>query len=288
MRHRLRRTGIFAVLATALLALCATGALAQTVVTVSISPFYSQLTIAHSVQFTAHVSGTTDTGVTWQVNNITGGGSASGTISSTGLYTAPSVLPVPQFATVTAVSHANPMVSATATITLVAQSATGKTYFVATIGNNANPGTAAAPWRTIRYAATKAAAGDTVFVRAGIYNELVHFQKSGNATAGYITFRGQDAIIDGTGLAIPGGQWGLTTLSDVSYVVVEGFEIRNYQTASVADVPIGVYVFGAGNNIQLINNNIHDIITTAVTNPQQCGSNALGVAVYQPVAEVSF
>jgi len=280
MRHRLRAIVIVTVLAAALVALRAMESPAQAAVAVSVTPAYNQLPIARSAQFTAQVSGTADTRVRWQVNNIIGGSSAAGTISPSGLYTAPSVLPVPAFAAVTAVSQADPAVSATATITLVAQRAIGKTYFVATTGNNANPGTAAAPWRTIQYAATKASAGDTVYVRPGVYNERVRFQKSGNATAGYITFRGQAATIDGTGLTIPGGQWGLATLSNVSYVVVNGFAIRNYQTANWADVPIGVYVFGAGNNIQLINNNIHDIKTTGSTTPAQCRANALGVAVY--------
>jgi hypothetical protein len=39
-------------------------------------------------------------------------------------------------------------------------------------------------------------------------------------------------------------------------------------------------VFNADRNIQLINNDIYNIATTAKTNPTQCGSDALGVAVY--------
>ena len=32
---------------------------------------------------------------------------------------------------------------------------------------------------------------------------------------------------------------------------------------STADTPIGVYIFGAGSNIQIIDNHIHNIATTA-------------------------
>jgi hypothetical protein len=39
-------------------------------------------------------------------------------------------------------------------------------------------------------------------------------------------------------------------------------------------------VQGAGSNIQLINNHVHDIATRAPTNPSQCGSDAFGITVY--------
>ena len=77
---------------------------------------------------------------------------------------------------------------------------------------------------------------------------------------------GQTPIIDGTGLGVPGGQWGLFTLQDSSYVVVQGFELRNYIAALRRDVPVGIYVFGAGSNVQIVNNHIHDIVTRAKTN----------------------
>ena len=40
-------------------------------------------------QFTATVSGTSNTLVTWEVNGVQGGGTGTGTIGSSGLYTAP-------------------------------------------------------------------------------------------------------------------------------------------------------------------------------------------------------
>ena len=45
-------------------------------------------------------------------------------------------------------------------------------------------------------------------------------------------------------------------------------------------MPIGIYVLGAGSGLQIVNNRIHDIETTAKTSPQQCGSNAFGLTVY--------
>src|SRR5207244_3652596 len=61
-----------------------------------------------------------------------------------------------------------------------------------------------------------------------------------------------------------------------SYVTIAGFEIRNYKTASPQDVPIGIYIYGAGKYLQILNNHIHDIQTSA----NGCNANALGLAVY--------
>ncbi|NJM06617.1 DUF1565 domain-containing protein [Candidatus Gracilibacteria bacterium] len=47
-------------------------------------------------------------------------------------------------------------------------------YTVAPNGNNANPGSTAAPFRTIQHAASVAEPGDTVVVRAGDYGGNGH------------------------------------------------------------------------------------------------------------------
>jgi hypothetical protein len=277
-----RRTQAFsAILVTPFL--LALQAEAATSVSVTLSANYAQLQPGRTLQFGATVSGSTNTGVIWQVNNANGGSGVSGTITSAGLFTAPAAIPSPASVTVTAVSQANPMVSATATITLIGAPPTGGVFYVSTTGNDKNPGTKAAPWRTIQHAANTAKAGDTVLVRAGAYRELVAFPSSGDTAHGYITFSsypGELAAVDGTGKTVPGGQWGLMTLQNVSYLVVQGFELRNYTTASRADVPIGVYIFGAGSNVQIVNNHIHNITTTAATTPTQCGSDALGLVAY--------
>ena len=57
---------------------------------------------ASQQQFTATVTNTTDTAVTWQVNGVTGGNATVGTINSSGLYTAPAVIPNPASVTITA------------------------------------------------------------------------------------------------------------------------------------------------------------------------------------------
>jgi hypothetical protein len=52
------------------------------------------------------------------VNNVTGGSSASGTISTSGTYTAPAAVPVPNPVTIKAVSNADPSKSDSALVTI--------------------------------------------------------------------------------------------------------------------------------------------------------------------------
>jgi len=71
--------------------------------------------IGSTSQFSATVTGTTNTAVSWEANGIVGGDSADGTISTTGLYTAPAVLPTSGSVTITAISKASSSASATVT-----------------------------------------------------------------------------------------------------------------------------------------------------------------------------
>jgi hypothetical protein len=75
--------------------------------------------VGQSQQFTAGVSGTANTGVSWFVSGILGGNASLGTISSTGLYTAPASVPSGQVA-VKAQSSYQPSSSATAGVTITA------------------------------------------------------------------------------------------------------------------------------------------------------------------------
>ena len=155
----------------------------------------------------------------------------------------------------------------------------GMTYYVAPTGNDSNSGTIGSPWRTIQHAANTVTAGATVDVRAGTYNEAVTLPNSGSASAGYIVFQiypGETAIVDGTGLSCcSGGTSGLFNILNRSYVIMSGFEIRNFTTSRSSQTPAGIWVAGAGSNIQLLNNKVHNITTTSERN-----GNAFGIAVY--------
>jgi hypothetical protein len=79
----------------------------------------SAVTISSTVQFTAAVGGNNNQSVTWQVNQVDGGNSQVGTISTGGLYTAPANVPNPATVTVSAFSNAVPSVVGSQTITIV-------------------------------------------------------------------------------------------------------------------------------------------------------------------------
>ena len=63
------------------------------VVAITISPTQIQMYTGATQQFTAVVSGVTSNSIAWEVNGTVGGNSIVGTISSTGLYTAPTQFP---------------------------------------------------------------------------------------------------------------------------------------------------------------------------------------------------
>src|SRR5262245_34018540 len=67
----------------------------------------TQVLLGSTLQFTADVSGYSNTKLTWQVNGHDNGNATVGTISDNGLYRPPPTVPNPAQVTVTAVSQAN-------------------------------------------------------------------------------------------------------------------------------------------------------------------------------------
>jgi uncharacterized protein (DUF1800 family) len=74
--------------------------------------------LAGTTQFTVTVTGATSSAVTWQVNGTTGGSSSIGTISATGLYTAPAVMPTNTSVVITAISTGSTSISGSVTESL--------------------------------------------------------------------------------------------------------------------------------------------------------------------------
>ncbi len=88
-------------------------------ISVSVSPSSADVQVGLTQQFTATVSNANNTATRWLVNGIAGGNAATGTISSSGLYTAPTAVPDPAGMTVTAVSQADPTKSGAATANII-------------------------------------------------------------------------------------------------------------------------------------------------------------------------
>jgi hypothetical protein len=114
-------------------------------------------------------------------------------------------------------------------LVMTAANAQATTYYVATTGNDSNPGTQAQPLRTIEKAVEQVAAnGDTVLVADGTYYEhfidfgdkgLTLASQSGNPTACILDCEGQ-----GQGLRI-NGWWAVASVSGLT--IRNGFSTSN-------------------------------------------------------------
>lgn len=98
--------------------LTACGGSSSTKTTVTVFPTAAVVVLGGTQQFSARVSGPSDTTVTWSVAGSACNGTGCGTISTNGLYTAPDQIFSPNTVTVKATSKADTTASATASITI--------------------------------------------------------------------------------------------------------------------------------------------------------------------------
>ena len=89
------------------------------IVAISISPTSAQIGVSTQRQFTAIVTGSSNTAVTWTISGIGCAGNTCGTVTPSGLFTAPAIPPNPPFFSVTATSVADPTKSASSAVTIV-------------------------------------------------------------------------------------------------------------------------------------------------------------------------
>jgi hypothetical protein len=156
--------------------------------------------------------------------------------------------------------------------------------YVSTVGDDSNPGTIEKPFRTIQHAADRAKPGATIYVRGGIYCQQLTIKGSGNAQEGFITFQsqpGEQAILDGACLTPGEGDSSMVMMRDVSFIRIQGFEIRNYRTRDYRSVPAGIRVFGGGSHIEILENDVHNIEQNFEgRSAREHGANGFGIAVY--------
>ncbi len=125
-------------------------------VTVTVSPSSVVVALGGQQQFTATVNNSSDQAVTWAVT----GGSANGTISANGLYTAPAVAPSPATVTVTAASAVAGSTPGSATV----QVGTVETVSVTVlpgVPSSVFPNNTGWPSQTAQFTATVSGTGNT-------------------------------------------------------------------------------------------------------------------------------
>jgi len=111
----------------------------------------------------------------------------------------------------------------------VCSSASGATYYVSPNGSNTNTGTESQPWQTIKKAADTLVAGDTVYIKAGTYQERVAPKNSGSS-GNYITYSaytGDTVTIDGSSISLSTDLDGLFVVANKSYITISGLNIKN-------------------------------------------------------------
>lgn len=84
------------------------------------------VTLGTTSPYTATVTGSSNTGVTWSVNGVVGGNATNGTISTKGLYSAPATVPQVSTVTIAATSAADTTVAKSMVVTLVAPASTSR------------------------------------------------------------------------------------------------------------------------------------------------------------------
>ena len=148
-------------------------------VAVTVSPGSANIRAGDSYSFSASVSGTSNTGVSWSVNGAAGGSSATGTIDSSGKYTAPATLPNPNTMTIRATSAADSSASGTSSVTLM-----NPTPVLTGINPAAvNPGSF-----TLVVTGSKFVSGAQVLINGAVlqtvFNSSSQLTAAGNATSG--------------------------------------------------------------------------------------------------------
>jgi hypothetical protein len=146
-------------------------------------------------------------------------------------------------------------------VLLVPACASAADYYVAKTGcSDGYSGTEAQPWCTVGKAVSTAAAGDTVYIKNGTYNEMNDLARSGSP-GNPITFRNypdHSPIVDGTGFSDAIFDWSGAPGGKADWIVLDGLEIRNFGN-------YGVAIRGNNNTIQ--NCNVHTNYTVGRAEP---------------------
>jgi len=153
-------------------------------VTVAVTSSESSVLLGNMQQFTAKVTGTSNTAVSWSVNGIPGGNSMLGTISNAGLYTAPQDLPNPATVTIQATSQADSTASGNEALTIDSD---------ISVRVAANPSIMSSvfPGGTLQLLATVTSAGHP----DAKVNWAVNGVANGNSTVGTIAATGADTAL---------------------------------------------------------------------------------------------
>ncbi|MDO4301102.1 MAG: dockerin type I domain-containing protein [Clostridia bacterium] len=143
--------------------------------------------------------------------------------------------------------------------------------YVSAEGSDGNKGTIDSPYATVYYALSKAAAGQTIYIREGNYNQNITITKSGTAGK-YITIRnypGEKPVFDHSSFSEDGGA--IVHFSNADYIQIQGLTLCNKNLKAKSGYGI---LMNKGNHIIIKNIEIYDINVPDPTSGAVC-SNAV-------------
>ncbi len=135
------------------------------------------------------------------------------------------------------------------------------TFYVASSGADSNAGTIDAPWRTLRYAVSRLTAGDTLYIRGGVYNsgaDTIDSQAapvpSGSSWSSAITIAAQPG--EAVAIRPPDGSPAIRlTTGAPHYLIFQDLILDMSQqadntTPGIADSSEAIYVAGGAHHIR--------------------------------------
>ena len=135
---------------------------------------------------------------------------------------------------------------------LAASRALARDYYVATTGNDANAGTPEQPFATVQKGANTAVAGDTVYIRGGVYAIVgagasatagVLFSRSGTSNTSrirYWAYENEVPILDFARLTVSTTTYTPGVVVTGSWLHFKGLEIRNVPMNTRSNTGMGV------------------------------------------------
>jgi hypothetical protein len=167
--------------------------------------------------------------------------------------------------------------AAAASVVPYENAATLATKWVSPTGNDANAGTAAAPYKTIQHGVNSSTPGTAVMVKAGTYTENVKLTKSGTADKPIWL-----ASADGEGAAtIKAANAGVSTVygHGIDNVVVQGFKVTG-STEGFNITQNGTSLTNMATNIVVEDNTVHGHSRDGIKTSQTVNSAVTNNTVY--------
>jgi len=152
-------------------------------------------------------------------------------------------------------------------------------YYIATTGDDRNPGTLSSPWATINKANATLVAGDIVYLRSGEYQETIKPANSGQPgnRITYENYPNETVTVSGAYFGSPVVSIG----GSISYITVEGLNIKQ---ATPGSATFDVIIYGSHSEIR----NCRIVNTANPITQASSGIQEIGILITGAGANYNF